>query len=281
MSQHHRYLDTKEFSIQDRIRVGGDAPLFLIAGPCGIESADLLHEVAGRMKEITTELELPYIFKSSYDKANRTSIDSFRGPGLEEGLSHLEDVKQTYDVPVTSDVHGKEQVGPASDVLDVLQIPAFLCRQTDLICSAARSGCVVNVKKGQFLEPSDATYIVEKAEESGNQRVIITERGTCFGHGDLVNDFRSIPIMQSDRIPVVYDATHSAQQPASGDDQTGGTREYIPEMIRAAVATGCNGVFMEVHPEPDQALSDAATQYPLDRVKPVLESMLEVRSTLA
>ncbi len=280
MSEDQHFLNTREFSIPDGPEVGGAHSLFLIAGPCGIESRGLLHEVAGKMKELTDQLGIPFVFKSSYDKANRTSIHSFRGPGLDKGLSLLEEVKETFSVPVTSDIHCKEHVEPAGDVLDVLQIPAFLCRQTDLVCAAARTGRVVNVKKGQFLEPSDAKHIVEKAEESGNEKVMITERGSCFGHGDLVNDFRSIPIIQGEGIPVVYDATHSAQKPGSEGDQTGGSRAYIPEMTRAAVAAGCNGVFMEVHPQPDQAQSDAATQYPLDKVDQVLRSMLDVRASI-
>ncbi len=275
-----RFRDTRSFEMNSGPGVGGNHPLFLIAGPCGIESRTLLHDVAGRMAEITDNLDLPYVFKSSYDKANRTSIDSFRGPGLEDGLAMLDEVRTTFDVAVTSDLHCREHADPASDVLDLLQIPAFLCRQTDLILAAADTGLPVNVKKGQFLHPADTKHIAEKVTSTSNRKVLFTERGTCFGYGELVNDFRSIPIIQSNGSPVVYDVTHSAQQPRSGESQTGGSREYMPEMARAAIAAGCNGLFMEVHPEPHRAKSDAATQLPLDQVRSFLEPLLTLREAM-
>lgn len=271
---------TREISIGD-FTVGGDHPLFLISGPCGIESQNLVEEVAGRMQEITESLNISYIFKSSYDKANRTSIGSFRGPGMEEGLRILDELKQQTGLPVLTDVHCKTQVKSVAEVVDVLQIPAFLCRQTDLVTAAAETGKVMNVKKGQFLSPFDVKHILEKARSQGNDQVLFTERGTTFGYGNLVNDMRSVPIMKKTGSPVVYDATHSAQLPGSGDGYTGGAREYIPALSRAAVAAGCNGLFMEVHPEPKRAKSDSATQYPLEEVKELLESLIQVRESLS
>lgn len=275
-----RFRDTRSVRIRDGLDVGGDQPLFLIAGPCGIESRGLLQDVAGHMVEVTEALDLPLIFKSSYDKANRTSIDSFRGPGLERGLKLLEEVRETFDVPVTSDVHCSDHPEPAAGVLDLIQIPAFLCRQTDLLLAAAKTGRAMNVKKGQFLDPADVHHIADKAASENNRKVMFTERGTCFGYGDLVNDVRAIPIMQSGGAPVVYDITHSAQQPRGGTEQTGGTRKYMPEMARAAVAAGCNGLFMEVHPDPDRAKSDAATQFPLEDVRSFLEPLLDLRRAM-
>ncbi len=279
MKQNPGFRETRSFSVGD-VEVGGGNSLFLIGGPCGIESRSLLQTVAGRLEEITDTLEMPYIFKSSYDKANRTSIDSFRGPGLEKGLEMLANVRNSFDVPVLSDVHCREHVNPASDVLDVIQIPAFLSRQTDLILAAADSGTALNIKKGQFLSPGDAEHILEKARRGGQKDVMVTERGTCFGYDHLVSDLRSIPVMQEFGNPVVFDATHSSQMPGEGGDQTGGSRRYTPAMARAAVAAGCDGLFMEIHPDPENARSDSATQLPLDRVKPLLNDLLEVRSSL-
>lgn len=269
-----REIDIGPFS------VGGKQPFFLISGPCGIESRGLAETVAGTMEEITEDLDLSYIFKASYDKANRTSIHSFRGPGLEKGLDILDDVKSTFDLPILTDVHNQYQAPKAAEVADVLQVPAFLCRQTDIVASAANTDCAMNVKKGQFLSPYDVEHILEKARSQGNEDVMITERGTTFGYENLVADMRSIPIIRETGCPVVFDATHSAQMPGSGDGYTGGSREYIPALARAAVAAGCNGLYMEAHPDPENARSDSATQYPLDEIQELLESLLAVRSSV-
>lgn len=272
--------ETTSFRIADQIRVGGDAPLFFIAGPCGLESRDLAFSVAETLRKVADRTGIPWIFKSSYDKANRTSITSFRGPGLEEGLSLLEDVKQEFGVPVTSDIHCRSHAKPASDVLDLIQIPAFLSRQTDMILAAAETGTPINVKKGQFLNPENAHHIVEKAQSTGHEEVVLTERGNCFGYGDLVVDMGSIPVMQKAGIPVIFDATHSAQRPGAGDGETTGNREIIPTLARSAVAAGCNGVFLETHTHPEKALSDAATQLPVDHVEPLITSLQNIRSSL-
>ena len=256
-------MDTKiqiaDFSI-------GDGNLVLIAGPCVIESAAATLEIAQTLKEIAGKLNLPLIFKASYDKANRTSLTSYRGPGLEQGLEILARVKAKVGLPVLSDVHQVADVAPAATVLDVLQIPAFLCRQTDLVVAAARTGKVVNIKKGQFLAPWDMRPVVEKARAAGNDRIILTERGASFGYNNLVVDFRSLPLMRDLGCPVVLDVTHSVQLPGGQGTCSGGQREFIAPLARAAVAVGVDGLFMEVHPDPAKALCDGPNSLPLNQV---------------
>lgn len=235
---------------------GIDRPLFLIAGPCVIESQALVEEVAGRLKEITAALSMPYIFKASFDKANRSSRHSFRGPGLEQGLAILEGVRRKFGLPVLTDVHEKDQCAAVAQAVDVLQIPAFLCRQTDLLIAAAHTGKVVNVKKGQFLAPWDMKNVISKITSAGNPNVLATERGASFGYNTLVSDMRAVPIMAKFGVPVVFDATHSVQQPGGLGAATGGDREMVPYLARAAVAVGVAAVFLEVHQDPDHAPSD-------------------------
>jgi 2-dehydro-3-deoxyphosphooctonate aldolase (KDO 8-P synthase) len=262
------------------IAIGEGCPLVLVAGPCVIESAELCLEVAGTLHKVTARLGLPFIFKASYDKANRSSVASFRGPGLERGLAVLARVKAELGVPVLSDIHLPAEAGPAAAVLDVLQIPAFLSRQTDLIQAAARTGKPLNIKKGQFLAPWDMRLAVEKAEAVGNDQVILTERGTAFGYNNLVSDLRAIPLMQRLGCPVLFDATHSVMLPGGAGDRSGGERELAPVLAQAAVAAGCDGVFLEVHPEPERGLSDAATMLPLAHVPALLERLLRIREAL-
>ncbi len=263
-----------------RLRLGQTGPLFVIAGPCVIENEALCLTVAERMREITAKLGLPYIFKSSYDKANRTSISSFRGLGTDEGLRILERVRDAMGVPVLSDVHGLEDVTAAADVLDVLQIPAFLCRQTDLLLAAGRTGKAVNVKKGQFLAPWDMRHAVDKLASTGNRNILLTERGASFGYNNLVSDFRSLPIMRQWGYPVVFDATHSVQLPGGAGHASTGQREFVAPLARAAVAVGCDGLFMEVHPDPDHAPSDGPNMVPLDRVEDLLRQLVRVREAV-
>ncbi len=249
------------------ISIGKGNPLVLIAGPCVIENEALTSATAGRLKEICNKLGIPFIFKSSYDKANRTSGASFRGLGMDKGLKVLGDIRRKFAIPVISDVHSVEEIGPASEVLDVLQIPAFLCRQTDLILSSSQTGKAVNVKKGQFLSPGDVRNIIEKFVSTGNQKLLITERGTSFGYNNLVVDFRGFPIMRSFGYPVIFDVTHSLQLPGGQGNRSGGQREFAAPMARAAVAAGVDGLFIETHPEPDQALSDGPNMIPLGEVE--------------
>jgi len=260
------------------VKIGGGNPFVLIAGPCVIESEGLVLEVATFLKGLTERLGIPFIFKSSYDKANRTSIKSFRGPGLKRGLEILKRVKEEVGVPVLSDVHTEGEVEDACSVLDVLQVPAFLCRQTDLVVAIASCGKPVNVKKGQFLAPWDVKHIIQKVESTGNRDILLTERGVSFGYNNLVVDMRSIPIMKSFGYPVVFDATHSVQQPGGRGSSSGGQREFVPHLARAAVAVGVDAVFMEVHPEPDRALSDGPNMLPLSDVKPLLVILKEIDS---
>ncbi|RLB03052.1 MAG: 3-deoxy-8-phosphooctulonate synthase [Deltaproteobacteria bacterium] len=266
---------TREVRIGD-VAVGGGNPLVLVAGPCVIEGEAFTLEVASRLKEIAQGLEVPLVFKASYDKANRTSIHSFRGLGLEEGLRILGRVKEELGLPVLADVHQVSEIEAAKEVLDCLQIPAFLSRQTDLITSAASTGLPVNIKKGQFLSAWDMEHAVEKARSRGNDRVILTERGTFFGYRDLVNDMRGLVVMRGFGTPVLYDATHSLQSPGGKGSSSGGKREFLPALLRAAVAVGVDGIYMEVHPRPSEALSDPDTSWPLDQVADVLEMALEV-----
>ena len=260
----------------DHIEIGGNSPLVLIAGPCVIESGDQIRETAEGLKKITSEIDIPLIFKSSYDKANRTSIKSYRGPGLKKGLEILEKVKGEFDIPLLIDVHQIEEVESVSRVADILQVPAFLCRQTDLIISIAKTGKPINVKKGQFLAPWDMKNVIEKIESTGNKRILLTERGSCFGYNNLVVDMKSLPIMRSFGYPVVFDATHSVQKPGGKGSATGGEREYVPYLAQAAVATGIDGLFLEVHPEPEKALSDGPNIIRLNRVKELLEKLIRI-----
>ncbi len=262
------------------VRLGGGGPLFVIAGPCVVEQEQLCLTVAERVQQITSKLGLPYIFKSSYDKANRTSVGSFRGLGIDEGLRILERVRDTIGVPVLSDVHSVEDVRVASDVLDILQIPAFLCRQTDLLVAAGQTGKVVNVKKGQFLAPWDMHHAVEKVASTGNHNILLTERGVSFGYNNLVSDFRSLPIMRQWGYPVVFDATHSVQLPGGAGNASTGQREFVAPLARAAVAVGCDGLFMEVHPDPDHAPSDGPNMVPLDRVEGLLRQVVRIREAV-
>ncbi len=255
------------------IRLGGRQPLVLISGPCVIESPEETLAIAAALKELTARLGIGFIFKASYDKANRTAIDAYRGPGLKDGLAVLARIKRELDVPLLSDVHAVDEVAAAAEVLDVIQIPAFLCRQTDLLLAAAATGKPVNVKKGQFLAPWDVAHVVAKITSTGNRRVLLTERGVMFGYNNLVVDFRAIAIMQQTGCPVIFDATHSVQLPGGAGQSSGGQREFAPLLARAAVAAGANGIFMEVHPDPDQALCDGPNSLRLDMLPPLLAQL--------
>ena len=257
-------------------KVGAGNRPFLIAGPCVIESEQLVMDTAGRIAEITKSLGIPYVFKASFDKANRTSIKSYRGPGLEQGLAVLKKVKEQLGLPVLTDVHTDEQATEAGKVVDVLQIPAFLCRQTDLLIAAAKTGKVVNVKKGQFLSPPEMVNAVKKVEECGSQRIVLTERGSSFGYNNLVVDMRSFPIMRSFGYPVVFDATHSVQLPGGGGTKSSGQREFVEPLACAAAGAGVDGFFMEVHPNPDEALSDGPNMVPLQQLKSLLERVMRI-----
>ena len=257
-------------------KVGAGNRQFLIAGPCVIENEQVVMDTAGRIAEITKSLGMPYIFKSSFDKANRTSIKSFRGPGLEKGLAVLKRVRDQFGCPVLTDVHTEGQATEAGRVVDVLQIPAFLCRQTDLLIAAARTGKVVNVKKGQFLSPIEMGQAVKKVEECDSRRIILTERGSSFGYNNLVVDMRSFPILRSFGYPVVFDATHSVQLPGGDGTKSSGQREYVEPLACAAAGAGVDGFFMEVHPNPDEALSDGPNMVPLHQLKSLLERVLHI-----
>jgi 2-dehydro-3-deoxyphosphooctonate aldolase (KDO 8-P synthase) len=255
------------------ITVGGGNSLVLIAGPCVIEEEAFTLSLATSLREISRDLGIPLIFKASYDKANRTSISSVRGPGIEEGLRILQRVKGETGLPVLSDVHQVSEVPRAAEVLDVIQIPAFLCRQTDLLVQAARTGRPINVKKGQFLAPWDMAHVVEKIRSTGNGQILLTERGTSFGYNNLVSDMKSLPIMRELGYPVIYDATHSVQLPGGAGKASGGNREFIPALARAAVGARVDGVFLEVHPDPERALSDGANSLELDALSPLLQQL--------
>jgi 2-dehydro-3-deoxyphosphooctonate aldolase (KDO 8-P synthase) len=260
--------------------VGPDQPLFLIAGPCVIEGATLTHEIAGRLVEITGALGVPFIFKASFDKANRSSHASFRGPGLEAGLAVLESVRNTFKVPVLTDVHEDTPLAEVAAVVDVLQTPAFLCRQTNFITSVAACGKPVNIKKGQFLSPWEMRNVVDKARSTGNSAIMVCERGFSFGYNNLITDMRALAIMRETQCPVVFDATHSVQLPGGAGKSSGGQREFVPVLARAAVAAGVAGVFMETHPEPDKALSDGPNAWPLARMQSLLETLVELDRTV-
>ena len=254
--------------------IGGNSPLVLIAGPCVIESEKIVRQIAEKLKRITEDLRVPFIFKASYDKANRSSIKSFRGPGLKKGLKTLQKIKTDLNIPILSDVHKEEEVLPASEVLDILQIPAFLCRQTDLLTKAALTEKPINIKKGQFMAPWDMKNVVNKLEESGNKNILLTERGVTFGYNNLVVDMRSLVLMRDYGYPVVFDSTHSLQQPGGKGTMSGGQREMIPDLARGAVAVGCDALFMETHPDPDQALSDGPNMLKLDLLPVLLEQLV-------
>ncbi len=260
--------------------VGQAQPLFLIAGPCVIESRALAVESAGRLKEITARLGIPFIYKSSFDKANRSSGKSFRGPGLEQGLRILQEVKQQLGVPVLTDVHEDTPLDEVAAVVDVLQTPAFLCRQTNFIQNVARMGKPVNIKKGQFLAPWDMQNVVDKARETGNQNILVCERGASFGYNNLVSDMRALVVMRATGCPVVFDATHSVQLPGGQGTSSGGQREFVPVLARAAVAAGVAGLFMETHPVPEQALSDGPNAWPLALMEELLETLMALDSTV-
>jgi 2-dehydro-3-deoxyphosphooctonate aldolase (KDO 8-P synthase) len=249
----------------------------LIAGPCVIEDAGATLDIACALKEACSRLSVEFVFKASFDKANRTSLSSFRGPGLREGLKVLRAVKQKAQVKVLSDIHTPEQAALAAEVVDVIQVPAFLCRQTDILIAAAKTKKQVNIKKGQFLSPSDMKYVIEKIRMSGNSRIWLTERGSCFGYNNLVVDFRSFPLMKEFGYPVIYDVTHSLQRPSAARGVSGGDRQFVAPLARAAVACGVDGLFMEVHPHPSSALSDKHTSYPLRKVKALLTELMKIR----
>lgn len=250
----------------NNFEIGGDK-LTIIAGPCAIESAEILDITAKRLKEITQKLDINFVFKSSFDKANRSSITSFRGPGLEKGLAMLKEIKEKYNVPIVTDIHTPDQAEIAAQVADILQIPAFLCRQTDLLIAAAKTGKIVNIKKGQFLAPEQMEPLIKKVEDSGNSNVLLTDRGSSFGYNNLVVDFRGIPIMKSFGFPVVFDATHSVQLPGANGTCSGGDRKFVPVLAKAAMAAGANALFFEVHPDPEKALCDGPNMIPLDKAE--------------
>jgi 2-dehydro-3-deoxyphosphooctonate aldolase (KDO 8-P synthase) len=260
--------------------VGQDRPFFLIAGPCVIESEALVIDVAGRLKEMTGALKIPFVFKASFDKANRSSRGSFRGPGLEAGLKALAKVRDQIGVPVLTDVHEDTPLDEVAAVVDVLQTPAFLCRQTNFIVAACSQGKPVNIKKGQFLSPWEMQNVVDKARSTGNMQIMVCERGFSFGYNNLVSDMRSLAVMRGTGCPVVFDATHSVQLPGGQGDSSGGQREFVPVLARAAVAAGVAGIFMETHPNPAKALSDGPNAWPLDRMRPLLSTLAELDSAV-
>ncbi len=263
---------TREIQIGP-IKIGGNNPMFLIAGPCIIESEDMCLETAKRLMEITNSLSIPFVFKASYDKANRMSVHSYRGPGIKEGLRILDRVKKELGVLLLTDVHSVDEVDEAAEVVDILQIPALLCRQTDLIMKAAATNKVINLKKGQFMAPWDMLNLVKKVVSTGNENLILTERGTTFGYNNLVVDFRSIPTMQSTGYPVILDATHSVQLPGGAGNCSSGQAEFVPYLAKAGVACGCNGLFMEIHPCPEKALCDGANMLALDELPRLLKTL--------
>ena len=255
--------------------IGGDK-LTIMAGPCAIESQDILNRTAEKLKEITEKLGINYIFKSSFDKANRSSITSFRGPGLEKGLEMLAKVKSEFDLPIVTDIHNPDQAAIVAEVADVLQIPAFLCRQTDLLVAAAKTGKIVNIKKGQFLAPEQMLPLIKKVEDSGNSNILVTDRGTSFGYNNLVVDFRGIQIMQQFNYPVVFDATHSVQLPGANGTSSGGDRRFVPLLAKSAMAAGANALFFEVHPDPDCAKCDGPNMIPLDKAETLFRHCKEI-----
>lgn len=260
--------------------IGGKQSLFLIAGTCVIESEQMTMDVAGRLKEITEQLGIPLIYKSSFDKANRTSTKSYRGPGIDAGLAILEKVKKQLGLPLLTDVHEDTPLAEVASVVDVLQTPAFLCRQTNFIINVASQGLPVNIKKGQFLAPWDMEHVAEKAKSTGNQQIMLCERGTSFGYNTLISDMRGLATMRQMACPVVFDATHSVQQPGGQGGRSGGQRQFVPVLARAAVASGIAGIFMETHPEPDKALSDGPNSWPLDKMQDLLATLMAIDSVV-
>jgi 2-dehydro-3-deoxyphosphooctonate aldolase (KDO 8-P synthase) len=271
----------RSVSVTDSLKIGEGLPLSLISGPCVIESEDFTLKMAVEIRKICDRLNVPFVFKSSFDKANRTSADSFRGQSLEEGLRILQRVKDEVGVPILTDIHESQQAAIVAEVVDILQIPAFLCRQTDLLVAAAATGRTVNVKKGQFLAPWDMKQVVRKLEASGTNKILLTERGTSFGYNTLVVDFRALPQMRALGYPVVFDATHSVQMPGGQGNRSGGQREFVPHLARAAAAIGIDALFMEVHENPDKALSDGPNMVPLAELETLLRQLLKVREAIA
>lgn len=263
-------------SVAPNVTIGSDLPFVLLAGPCAMESRQHAFDMCGALVDMTNKLGIPFVFKSSFDKANRTSIHSPRGIGIDTALQVFADLKSEYNVPVVTDVHTPEHCQEASSVVDILQIPAFLCRQTDLVVAAAKTGCVLNIKKGQFLAPWDMKNVIQKAIESGNERVMLCERGASFGYNTLVSDMRSLPIMAQTGYPVIFDATHSVQQPGGQGATSGGQREFVPVLARASLAVGVAGVFMETHDNPDESFSDGPNMVPLSEMADVLAVMKEI-----
>lgn len=264
----------KTIKLKD-FEIGGDK-LTILAGPCAIETMEILDETAKRLKEITKRLGINFVFKSSFDKANRSSITSYRGPGMEKGLEMLAQIKSKYDLPIVTDIHTPEQADIAAQVADILQIPAFLCRQTDLLVAAAKTGKIVNIKKGQFLAPEQMGPLVKKVEDSGNEDILLTDRGSSFGYNNLVVDYRGIPIMQSFGYPVVFDATHSVQLPGANGCSSGGDRRFVPTLAKAAMAAGANALFFEVHPEPEKALCDGDNMIALDKAEELFKTCKDI-----
>ncbi len=260
----------------ENIQVGEGNPLLVIAGPCVIENEDIVMSIAEKALNITQKIGLPYIFKASFDKANRSSVDSFRGPGISKGLEILNKVKNTFKIPVLTDIHECSQIKPVAEVVDIIQIPAFLCRQTDLLVESAKTGLVVNVKKGQFISPYDMKNVVDKLESTGNKKIMLTERGTFFGYNNLVVDFRGLPVMRNFGYPVIFDATHSVQRPGGAGSSSTGDREFIAHLSRAAMAVGCDGVFLETHPNPEKALSDGPNMVALADLERLLTQLKSV-----
>lgn len=270
-------LDQKVKIVNVRnLAIGQRQPLAFIAGPCVIETHESCLKLADKLKTIFQKKKLPFIFKASYDKANRTSVNSYRGPGVKEGIKILTDIKKRLELLILSDVHSEEEIPIVSETLDIIQIPAFLCRQTDLILAAAKTGKPINIKKGQFLAPWDMKSVVEKVRSAGNEQILLTERGTCFGYNNLVSDMRSLVIMRELGYPVIYDATHSVQLPGGHGNVSGGERNMVMPLARAAVATGCDGLFLEVHENPEKALSDAATMLSIEALPNLLDQVLEI-----
>lgn len=269
----------REIKISD-IKIGAGNPLVLIAGPCVIESERLTLDTAENIKGISESLGIPFIFKSSFDKANRLSLNSYRGPGIKKGLEVLKKVKQKLHIPLLSDIHCQRDINLAARVLDIIQIPAFLCRQTDIVTAVAKTGKVINIKKGQFLAPWDILPIIKKIESTGSQSILITERGVCFGYNNLVSDFRSLGIMRKFGYPVIYDATHSIQLPGAKGGSSGGQREFVAGLSRAAVAFGCDGLFLEVHPHPDKALCDGPNMISLKELENLLRQIKKIEAAL-
>jgi 2-dehydro-3-deoxyphosphooctonate aldolase (KDO 8-P synthase) len=261
----------KEIKLNENVIFGNNSPFVLFAGPCAIESEERVLKLAEGIKKITDKLNIPLVFKSSYDKANRSSIDSYRGPGIEKGLKILQKVKNEFNLPVISDVHTEEQAKIAAEVLDVIQIPAFLCRQTDLVTAVGKTNKIVNVKKGQFLAPWDIDQVVKKIKSTGNEKILLTERGVTFGYNNLVVDMRSLPRMRKTGYPVVFDATHSVQLPGGAGDSSDGDRQYVPYLTRAAVGAGIDALFLEVHDQPEEALSDGANMVRLENLEKILK----------